>query len=279
MVADLELANYAAGTIENYVRCADTFVAHYMRVPAELGETEVRCFLLHLRKVKKTGPSGLKMFVAALRFLYIRTLQRRQVVETIPYPRIPKSLPIVLSGSEVEQVLGAIESMRHRTILSAAYGGGLRISEACHLACTDVDSKRMVLRVHQGKGKKDRYVMLSERLLLLLREYWKAAKPGPERLFPGDDADGFVGAATVRAALHRAVEACGLSKRVTPHVLRHSFATHLLESGTDLRTIQAVLGHSSIRTTARYTHISKRHIAATKSPLDLIGTAAGEVLG
>lgn len=279
MVSDLELANYSAGTIGQYLRCADTFVAHYMRLPTELSEMEVRCFLLHLQKVRKTGPAGLKMYVAALRFLYARTLQRPEVVETIPWPRVPKSLPIVLSGSEVEQVLAAIESARHRTILSAAYAGGLRIREACRLTCADIDSKRMVLRVRQGKGKKDRYVMLSERLLVLLREYWLAAKPGRERLFPGDDAEGFVGGDAVRAALHRAVEACGLGKRVTPHVLRHSFATHLLESGADLRTVQTVLGHSSIRTTARYTHISTRHIAASKSPLDLIGTPAGEVLG
>ncbi|MCO5166413.1 MAG: site-specific integrase [Planctomycetes bacterium] len=279
MVSDLELANYSARTIKEYTRCADTFVAHYMRVPAELGETEVRCFLLHLHKIRGVGPESLKMFVAALKFLYARTLQRPEVVETIPWPRVPKSLPVVLSGTEVEQLLAAIESLRHRAILSTAYGGGLRISEACRLTCADLDSKRMVLRVREGKGKKDRYIMLSERLLLLLREYWKAAKPGRERLFPGDGADGFVSYGAVRHALRRAVEACGLTKRVTPHVLRHSFATHLLESGADLRTVQAVLGHASIRTTVRYTHVSTRHIAASKSPLDLIGTAAGGVLG
>lgn len=279
MVADLELANYSAGTVERYLRCTDSFVAHYMRPPAELGETEVRCFLQHLQKVRRTGPSGLKMYVAALRFLYARTLRHPEVVETVPWPLVPKSLPVVLSGTEVEQVLEAIESFRHRTILSAAYGAGLRISEACRLTCGDIDSKRMVLRVRQGKGRKDRYVMLSERLLLLLREYWKAAQPGRERLFPGEDPNGFVSADAVRSALHRAVETCGLTKRVTPHVLRHSFATHLLESGADIRTVQVVLGHASIRTTARYMHVSTRHVAATKSPLDLIGTPAGEVLG
>lgn len=279
MVADLELAHYAPGTIENYVRCADTFVSHYWRHPTELGETEVRCFLLHLQHVRHTGPAGLKMFVAALRFLYARTLRRPEVVETVPWPRIPKALPVVLSGTEVEQVLQAIESLRHRAVLSAAYGGGLRIREACRLTCADIDSKRMMLRVRRGKGNKDRYVMLSERLLQLLREYWKVAQPGRERLFPGDDVEGFVSADAVRAALHRAVESCQLSKRVTPHVLRHSFATHLLESGADLRTVQVVLGHASIRTTARYTHVSARHVAATPSPLDLLGTPAGEVLG
>lgn len=279
MVADLELANYSPNTIKEYLRCSDTFVQHYMREPTELGETEVRCFLLHLQKVREVGPAGLKMYVASLRFLYVRTLQRPEVVETIPWPRVPKSLPVVLSGSEVEALLQAVESLRHRTILSAAYGGGLRISEACRLRCADVDSKRMVLYVRQGKGNKDRCVMLSERLLLLLREYWRATRPGRDLLFPGNDEGGVVGAAAVRAALSRAVEQCGLRKRVTPHVLRHSFATHLLESGTDLRTIQVVLGHASIRTTARYTHVSTQHVARAKSPLDLIGTASGQVLG
>jgi len=278
MVADLELGNYSANTSKEYLRCADAFVQHYMREPADLGETEVRCYLRHLLAVRKVRPQTLKMHVAALRFLYVRTLQRPEVVATVPWPRVPKSLPVVLSGREVEAVLQAIESSRYRTILSAAYGGGLRITEACHLSCPDIDSKRMVLRI-RGKGNKDRYVMLSQRLLVLLREYWKAAQPGRDRLFPGDDGDGFVSSGAVRQALHRAVEACGLTKRVTPHVLRHSFATHLLEAGTDLRTIQTVLGHTSIRTTARYTHVSTQHLAQAKSPLDLLGTAAGEVLG
>jgi integrase/recombinase XerD len=263
MVADLELANYSTGTIKQYLRCADTFVAHYMRMPAELGETEVRCFLLHQQKVRQLSPSGLKMFVAALKFLYERTLDRPEVVASVPYPNVPKSLPVVLSGSEVESVLQAIESLRYRTILSVAYGAGLRIGEACRLRCQDVDSARMVIHVVAGKRKKDRYVMLGERLLLLLREYWLAEGC-------------VVSSEAVRAALHRAVGACGLTKRVTPHVLRHSFATHLLESGTDLRTIQMVLGHASIRTTSRYTHISKRHVAATPSPIDLLGTEEGK---
>lgn len=279
MVADLELANYSAGTIENYVRCADHFVQHYMRPPTELGEVEVRCFLLHLQRVRRIGPAGLKMYVAGLRYLYLKALQRPEVVETIPWPRVPKSLPVVLSGSEVEQVLAAIDSLRYRAILSAAYGGGLRIREACRLRCADLDSKRMVLRVVQGKGRKDRYVMLSQRLLLLLREYWLAARPGRDFLFPGESEDGLVSPAAVRDALHRAAEKCALRKRVTPHVLRHSFATHLLESGTDLHTIQVVLGHASIRTTARYARVSTQHVARTKSPLDLLGTAAGKVLG
>ena len=280
MIADMELRQLAEGTVAQYMRCYDKFVEHYMRQPDELGETEVRCYLLHLLKVKRLLPSTLKTHVASLRHLYQTTLRRPEVVEHVPWPKIPKSLPEILSGTEVEDLLGAIASFKHRTILTAAYGAGLRISEACHLACSDLDSKRMVLRVHQGKGKKDRYVMLSERLLLLLREYWVAARPPGDALFPGAGGEGtFIRAGTVRSALHRAVKACGLSKRVVPHTLRHSFATHLLESGTDLRTIQVVLGHSSIRTTSRYLQVSKQHVARTKSPLDLLGTEEGEVLG
>lgn len=276
MVADLQLANYSSGTIEQYVRCADNFAAHYMRSPGELGPTEVRCFLLHQQKICDVGPAGLKMYVAALKFLYERTLARRDVVASVRYPRVPKSLPDVLSGSEVEQLLDAIMSPKHRTILSVAYGAGLRISEACRLSCQDVDSERMALHVRQGKGRKDRYVMLGARLLLLLREYWLMARPGRDLLFPGRRPGEPISSDATRVALRRAVQACGLSKRITPHALRHSFATHLLESGTDLRTIQVVLGHASIRTTARYTHISKRHIEGTVSPIDLIGTEAGK---
>ncbi len=276
MVADLELANYAKGTIGHYLRCADTFVAHYMRPPTELGETEVRCFLLHQQKVREVGPSGLTLFIAALKLLYERTLARPEVVASLRFPKLPRTLPDVLSGSEVETLLGAIESLKHRSILSVAYGAGLRISEVCRLRCADIDSQRMSIHVRAGKGKKDRYVMLGERLLLLLREYWLSARPGREYLFPGNTKDGVTSRDAPRQALQRAVKACGLTKRVSPHVLRHSFATHLLESGTDLRTIQVVLGHASLRTTTRYTHISKRHIEATGSPIDILGTEEGK---
>lgn len=276
MLADLELANYSRSTIAHYLRCADTFVSHYMRVPTQLGKTEVRCFLLHQQKIRDVGPSGLSMFVAALTFLYKRTLRRPKVVEGLRYPKVPRSLPDVLSGSEVESLLGAIETPKHRAILSVAYGAGLRISEVCRLRCADIDSERMAIHVRNGKGKKDRYVMLGERLLVLLREYWLTAQPGREYLFPGDTPDGTTSRDAPRRALRQAAKACGLTKRVTPHVLRHSFATHLLESGTDLRTIQVVLGHASLRTTARYAHISKRHIEATESPIDLLGTEEGK---
>jgi integrase/recombinase XerD len=276
MVADLELANYSKWTITHYTRCADTFVAHHMRPPTELGETEVRCFLLHQQKVRKVGPSGLAVFIASLKFLYERTLARPEVVANLRYPKVPRSLPDVLSGSEVETLLGAVGSLKHRTILSIAYGAGLRISEACRLRCADIDSERMAIHVRGGKGNKDRYVMLGERLLLLLREYWLSARPGRDYLFPAKTKDGITSRHTPRKALHRAAKTCGLTKRVSPHVLRHSFATHLLESGTDLRTIQTVLGHASLRTTTRYTHISKRHIEATASPIDLLGTEEGK---
>ena len=280
MVAQMELRNLSAATIEHYVRCCDRFVEHYMRQPEQLGETEVRCYLLYLLRVRQLTPSALKLHVAGLRYLYSVVLGRPEVVEHVPWPKVPRSLPEILSGTEVEELLAAVTSFVHRTILTSAYGAGLRLGEACRLAYPDIDSKRMVLRVRQGKGKKDRYVMLSERLLLLLRQYWLTAKPPGKDFFPGTGGEGtFVSPDTVRGALHRAVEACGLTKRVVPHSLRHSFATHLLETGTDLRTIQVVLGHSSIRTTARYTHVSKGHVARVESPLDKLGTEEGKVLG
>lgn len=280
MVAQLELGNYSARTAAEYLRCADMFVAHYMRPPAELGEIEVQCYLLHLRRVREMGPSGLKMQVAALRFLYTRVLTRPDVVAQVPWPRVPKGLPSVLSGTEVEAVLAAIQSFKHRTILTAAYGAGLRIQEAVRLCCSDIDSDRMVLRVRHSKRGKERYVMLSQRLLLLLREYWKAARPAGDALFPGVGGEGtFVAPETVRGVLRRALKKCDLRKHVTPHTFRHSFATHLLESGADLATIKTVLGHASIRTTLRYTHVSKRHIANTPSPLDVLGTEGGQALG
>ncbi len=279
MTEDLKLRAYRSGTVKEYLRCARAFVAHYMRPPSELGEKEIRTYLLHLLVVKKLAPATEKVHLAAIKFLYCHTLDRPEEVVRIPWPRVPRPLPVVLSGTEVTQVLGAVESIKHRAILAAAYGAGLRIGEACALCVKDIDSRRMVIHVRDGKRGRDRYVMLPQRLLDLLRTYWKAERPPAPYLFPGQKSGTTISAEAVRQALHRAVRTTGLRKRVTPHTLRHGFATHLLESGTDLRTIQELLGHGSIRTTARYTHISTRHIARTKSPLDLLGTPEGAVLG
>jgi site-specific recombinase XerD len=206
------------------------------------------------------------------------TLQRERVVESFWTPHVAKKLPEVLSGSEVERLLGAITSLKYRAIVMTTYGAGLRISETCGLMVDDIDSERMVLRIRQGKGGEGRVAMLSERLLLVLREYYRVERPGEGYLFPGRQ-DGKLGTEAVRRVLNRVVKKAGIKKRVTPHVLRHSFATHLMESGSDIRTIQVLLGHKSIRTTQLYAQVSTRQIRRTKSPLDLLGTKEGGVLG
>ena len=263
MVADLELKGYRPKTKKEYLRCAGNFIAHYMRPPSELGNKEIRAFLLHLLRVKKAGAPTLKMYVAAIKFLYTVTLERPEEVADIPWPQIPKPLPKVLSGTEMERVLAAIKSSTHRAIIMSAYAAGLRVSEACSLRISDIDSKRMVIHVHRGKGEKDRCVMLSRRLLECSGSFSRSEMcAGP-----------------ARSALHKAIRAASIKKPVTAHVLRHSFATHLLEAGVDIRTIQMLLGHACIRTTSRYTHISAAHVARTKSPLDLLGTEKGRCLG
>jgi len=280
MIADMELRRYAASSVEAYVRCARHFVAHYMRPAEELGEAEVRGFFLHLVRVKKASPSVHKMHVAAVRFLYAITLRRPEVVHWLPWPKTPRSLPVILSGTEVHALLEAVESPKYRAILMCAYGSGLRVSEACALKPADVDSDRMVIHVRAAKRNRDRYVMLGVRLLAALRVWWRIEKPAREaHLFPGATAGSHVSPDTVRTVLKKAAAAAGIAKRTYPHVLRHSFATHLLESGTDIRVIQRLLGHGSIRTTERYTHVSTAHVGRTKSPLDLLGTEAGKPLG
>lgn len=278
MEGDLRLRCYATGSRAEYLRCAGHFARYQRRSPTVMGETEVRAFLLHLLDSGKS-PSVLKMHVAALKFLYSVTLGRPEEVVRIPWPRVRRRLPDILSGSEVERLLGAVVSRKHRTVLMAAYGSGLRVSEACSLAVPDIDSKRGLIHVRDGKRGRDRYVMLPVRLLAALREYWRLEHPTGTRLFPGRGPGRCVSPEAVRDALHKAVASCGLAKRVTVHSLRHAFATHLLEDGTDLRTIQELLGHNSIRTTVGYLHVSAARIGRTRSPLDLLGTPGGAVLG
>jgi len=279
MKAELELRRYAKSTQDAYLRYAKNFVAHFMRPAEELGEKEIREFLLYLVRDKKIGDAGHKMHVAAINFLYTQALQRPEVVVRIPWPKVPRKLPDILSGSEVLALLKAIEAIKHRAVVTTAYGAGMRVSEACKLRVGDIDSKRMLIHIRQSKRKKDRYVMLGEQLLLCLRQYYRSERPKGPWLFPGKRAGKPIGSRGVQEAVRKAAEACGISKRVTPHSMRHAFATHLLETGTDIRTIQVLLGHGSIRTTTSYTRGSKRHVGRVKSPLDLAGTQQGHVLG
>jgi integrase len=185
MKADLKLRRYKAGTIDNYLWCAKKLAAFHHRSPAEIGEPEVRQYLLHLVDERRIGPAGHKMHVAAIKFLYGITLGRPEVAAQVPWPKVPVKLPDILDGDEVAEVLGAIDSIKHRAIVMTAYGAGLRISEACALGTTDIDSKRGVIHVRDGKRGRDRFVMLSTRLLACLREYWRAVRPTGPELFPG----------------------------------------------------------------------------------------------
>jgi integrase/recombinase XerD len=268
MSDDLKLRGYRASTVRKYLTFARMFVAHFHRCPTTMGEPEVRAFLLHMLEVKHVAPSTLGTYVAALKFLYGVTLDRPEVAARIPRPKVPHTLPDILSFEEVTALLDALGSIRYRAVVTTLYSSGLRIAEACALKPGDIDSGRMLIHVRDGKRGRDRFVGLSQKLLELLRVYWAMARPPGVYLFTGLTTRGHVSPGAVRDALHTAAQRVGLRKRVTPHVLRHSFATHLLERGADIRTIQVLLGHGSIRSTARYTHVSERHIRATGSPLD-----------
>ena len=263
---DLTLKNYADGTVDHYLGCARAFLDQLRGPPTKVRPDQVRRYVLKLAKVR--SPATVKMHIAAIRFLYTVTLRRPKVVETLHFPKVPRRLPDILAPEEVDRLLTAVEQPKYRAVLMTAYGTGMRVSEACRVLTTDIDSQRGVIHIHQGKRNRDRYVMLSRILLTTLREYWKVYRPPPPMLFPGKKPGTFVSAAAVREALHRARKKAGVAKRITPHSLRHAFATHLLEDGADIRTIQVLLGHGSIRSTARYTQVSARHIAKTKSPLD-----------
>jgi site-specific recombinase XerD len=273
MAEDLKLRRYKPSTCNNYLRCARAFVAYHRRPPQEMGVDEVRVFLLHLASERKVSPSTHHQYVAAIKFLYATTLNRPEVAVAIPWPKVPHKLPSILSGTEVDALLDAVGSVRYRAIALVAYGAGLRLDEACSLGVEDIDSKRNLIHVRDGKHGRDRYVMLSSRVLMALRAYWRATRPTGSKLFPGQKPDSIISPEAVRKALRQAAERCKLQKRVTPHILRHSFATHLLELGADVRVIQVLLGHKSIRTTARYAQVSQAHVGRTRSPVDTLGTA------
>jgi len=272
MTEDLQLRGLADKTVCEYVRCAQCFVTYHARPAEEMGEPEIRQYLLHRQTEDKVGNSTLKVIVAALRFLYAVTLKRPEVAVGIAYPKVKSALPDILSGTEVGQLLDALEEPKYRAIVMTTYGAGLRISEVCRLCASDIDSKRMLLHIRDAKGGRDRFVTLPERVLFTLRRYWAAVRPKGPELFPGKEPGHVISADAVRHHLHAAAAKVGLQKPATPHILRHSFATHLLELGTDIRVIQMLLGHSSIRTTLRYTRVTHKHVARIQSPVDVLET-------
>ena len=270
MKTDLLLKRYSPHTTKAYLRCIRDFAKYFMRSPAEMGEAEVRQFLLHLTQERKISPCLQTTYVSALKFLYRITLRQPEVVEHLPYPKRPKTFPVVLTMQEVLTLFEAIRSPKYKAILAIAYGAGLRVSEVCALKPMDIDSQRMLIHVRLGKGNKERYVLLGETVLALLRDYYKTARRKGVYLFPGYKLRSPLCTASVWRVMTKAVRKAGLSKKATAHSLRHSFATHLLESGYDIRVIQALLGHASIQTTQRYTHITDRLLSLVRSPLDLI---------
>ena len=267
MIADLQLRNYSPHTIEAYVRCVASFAKHFHQSPDQLGPDQIREYQIFLVRQKKASWALFIQTVCALRFFYHTTLGRKEMIDYIPYPRREKRLPTVLSQAEVASLLQATNNLKHRTILTTIYAAGLRVSEVANLRPAEIDSRRQVIVVRQGKGHKDRLVMLSPHLLELLRQYWKAYRP-PLWLFPGDDPHRPIRTRSIHRICRRVGAAAGLTKTITPHVLRHSFATHLLEAGTDLRTIQLLMGHRSLKTTTLYLHVSAQALCSTASPLD-----------
>jgi len=269
MTEDLKVRNRSPRTIKTYIGHVAKFARHFGKSPALLGPEELRQYQVYLVQERKVSWSHFNQAVCALRFLYRHTLGRDWAVTHIPFPRQPKKLPVVLSQTEVQRFLEAIKKLKYRALLMTAYAAGLRLSEVTHLQVADIDSQRMMIRVRQGKGQKDRYVMLSPRLLALLRSYWRSERP-KTWLFPGRTPDLPLEVSSVQRACRQAGLDAGLTKPVTVRMLRHCFSTHLLETGTDIRVIQTLLGHSQVSTTQIYTHVSAKTVRATESPLELL---------
>ncbi len=272
MLTDLRIRNYAERTQETNIARDAEMARDLGRSPDTLSGEEVREYLRYLTEERKVSRSGFAQTVGGLRFLYRFTLDRPEMVPHIPYPRLKRRQPVVLSPGEVARLLKAIRNRKHRTVAMVLYGSGLRISEALALELRDIDSQRMVITVRHGKGDADRQVALSEVLLEALRTYWLAYRPA-RCLFPGGDPEKPMVSSTIQRALKAARVRAGIAKPAGPHVLRHSYATHLMEAGTDLRVIQTLLGHRSLRTTQIYTHVATERLRGTRSPLDTLSGA------
>jgi len=280
MSKDLELRGLQPSTQERYLGCARQFAKHFMKSPAEMGRDEVRVFFEDLIHNKKRSKSTHNVMWNALNFLYAYTLERPTVMEGVIKPRTKKkSPPSVLSGTEVMEVLNSLPRVKHRTIATLCYAAGLRVSEACKLEIAGVDSRRNVLRIKDGKGGCDRYALLGASLLSQLRGYYRIVRPPGPYLFPGQRPDRPLSKSAFGDYFRNVVTNSGYRKRVTPHTLRHSFATHLLELGVNLRTIQVLLGHASIRSTTIYTKVALKTVGRTQSPLDILGTDSAKILG
>jgi len=269
MLEDLQIRHYSPNTIRAYIRGVAQFAKHFGKSPELLGAEHIREYQLHL--IKKTGGSlsSYIQTVCSLRFLYTNTLHRQVAVERIPLPRYEKKLPVILSREEVKLVLETPKNLGYRAMLSTMYAAGPRVSELASLKAGDIDSSRGVIWIRDGKGRKDRQTLLPPKLLELLRVYYRWKQP-KDWLFPGEKPGSHISRESIFSACQKAGQDAGISKAVHPHSLRHAFATHLLEAGVDLRTIQVLLGHAHLETTARYLHVADTTVRATVSPLELL---------
>ena len=267
---ELRIRNYSPRTIKTYGSCVRTFAEYFAtKRLRDLSNEEIRGYILHQIEVKKLSAGSISQILSALRFVYEEVYKSPIVLGDIERPRKARQLPVVLSLEEVKALLESSGNLKHRVLLMIAYSAGLRVSEIVHLKLEDIDSQRKLIHVHSGKGQKDRYTILSDVVLDGLRDYWKAYKP-QSWLFEGQRAGESYSVRSAQKVFENAAEKAGIRKHVSIHSLRHSFATHLLEQGTDIRFIQALLGHSSVKTTEIYTHVSRRQIGMLHSPIDQI---------
>jgi site-specific recombinase XerD len=274
MIEDMTIRKFAPKTQHDYLQRVKNFAAYLGRSPDTANFEDLRRYQLHLA-ASGAGVPTLNQTISTLRFFFKVTLGRPDIVERTAFVHEPSKLPVVLSPEEVARLLDAAPSLKYKTALSAAYGAGLRASEVVALKITDIDSQRMVIRVEQGKGRKDRYVMLSPHLLDLLRSWWKLARP-QGWLFPGQNRLNPLTTRQLNRACHAAADRAEIDKRVSLHTLRHSFATHLLEQNIDIRVIQVLLGHAKLDTTALYTRVATKTIQQVMSPLDRITLTQAE---
>lgn len=264
----MRLKNYSHKTIKSYVSCLRTFVQFFkQRNPRELAGEEIRTFLLHLMDVEEFSAASVNQTINAIRFYYVEYLKKPFAVGDIPRPRNEKKLPVVLDKEEIKCIFEAVKNIKHKALLMITYSGGLRVGEVVRLQLEDIDSKRMAIHVHKAKGRKDRYTILGKKTLEVLREYYKRFRP-TRWLFDGQQSGHHLTERSAQEVFKDAVERASIHKRVSIHSLRHSFATHLLEAGVDIRYIQELLGHRSLKTTEIYTHVSRQKLSEIQNPID-----------
>jgi site-specific recombinase XerD len=281
MLEELQRRNFAKTTIRTYIQAVERFARYFRRPPDQLNQTHLRTYQAYLLRERKLGPRTVKLHVSALRFLFVKTLKRPYLLEDMPYPKVPRRLPAILAPDEVTRLIEGARNLTDRTMLMVLYSTGIRNAELRHLQVRDIDSRRMLIHIQHGKGGRDRYVPLSATLLETLRVYYRWMRP-KTWLFPGTiqnwRADKPITPKVAWAACHAAATRAQLQKPVSPHLLRHSYATHLVEAGADLRTVQLLLGHVKLEHTVVYLHLSQRHLQAVANPLDAMPVAGVETV-